>query len=1152
MNIIRFAIENPVKIAVASILTTLFGLLAIFEIPKQLKPDVDPPIVTVATFWPGASAQEVASEIVERQEEKLKNVSGLRKMSSTSVEGSATITLEFDVGVDKDIALRDASEKLRQVSGYPEEVNEPTISATDDDMSRTIAWIMLRGNDDIDISLLKTFVQDKVKPILERAEGIASVDVYGGRDREIQIRVDAHKLAARRLTFRQLESALRSQNANISAGTNRQGKRDYTFRTVGKFTHLKEIEDTVIAYQPGGPVLVRDVATVVDGFKKQYAFVRSKGDYVIAIPARREIGANVLTAMDNLKDKIRIVNEEVLPTVGGNLRLEQVYDETIYITSAIDLVKNNILIGGLLSVGVLLVFLRSASATGIIAVAIPLSVMGTFLVITLLGRSLNVVLLAGLAFAIGMVVDNAIVVLENIFRHRQMGKNRAQAAYDGASEVWGAVLASTLTTIAVFLPVIVMKEEAGQLFGDIAIAISTAVTLSLLVSVLVIPPLASKFLGTGSDKGSRKKVWFVARLFAGAVTLINRSTISRLLVIVGLTGASVYFSWLLTPDTDYLPAGNQNLVFGVLISPPGTAVEEFKKMANIVEEGNLDDPNDGLRPAWEAEVGSIEASRLPDVVMTVGLDREETRIIKPPPIKNFFFVAFGGFCFMGCTSKVDTVVSPLAETMSHAANRIPGVMAFFSQSSIFGRGMGGAASIEIEVRASDREKVLASAKALQRAVRKAGIGRPQADPANFDLGRPEVQIITNRAKAADLGLTVRDVGFIVEACVSGAFVGELKDEGNRIDMAIVVEDMEGATKERIVSVPVFAPSGHVVPLASATTLVSTAAPEQIKRIEEMEAVTISITPPSGTPLQAAMNTVRDDVIKPLRESGAIDKSVITAMAGNADKLTTTQRALIGDFRGTIVGPVWFGWSAGKTIGACALTGVLLILLSWLTLGLRFIVPVAWFVVGGLAIGFLLENPEFGFMLLQSRVALAVLITYLLMAALFESFVYPVVIMFSVPLAAVGGFVALSIAHRVSVQDITTPIQQLDILTMLGFVILLGVVVNNAILVVHQALNNMREHDMPADEAVAESVRTRTRPIFMSATTSIFGMAPLVVVSGAGSELYRGIGSVVVGGLVFSTVFTLLVVPAMFSLVQEFRAKVIAAGQPTAMKTSFNA
>lgn len=1139
MGLIRFAIENPVKMAVGVILIVLFGLLSIFQIPIQLTPDVDRPVITVTTHWAGASPQEIESEIIDRQEDKLKGVTNLYKMTSTAVEGQASIRLEFPVTVNKDIAYRDVSDKLRQVSEYPEEVDEPVMSATDDEMANTIAWLILFSEDGTgqDVAKLKTFVEEQVKPQLERAEGISEVDVFGGLDREIQIEIDPYLLAARELTFRDVEQALRRQNVNISAGTIAQGKREYTYRTVGEYTNTGEIENTVIAYQPGGPVLVRDVATVIDGFKKEYAFVRSKGQFVIAMPARRETGANVITAMESLKERIAVVNREILEPRGLGLELTQVYDETIYIWSAVWLVINNLFAGGLLAIAVLWLFLRSGSATGIIAVSIPISVVGTFLAVTLLGRSLNVIMLAGMAFAVGMVVDNSIVVLENIYRHRSMGKSRLQAALDGAHEVWGAILASTLTTMAVFLPVIFIQEEAGQLFKDIAVAICSAVGLSLVVSVLVIPPLASRFFSASrASRIDADRPWAFAAWVAAMVGRVNRRISTRIAVVSGLTGMAILGSWIIMPAAEYLPAGNQNLVFGMIFSPPGYSVDEFKKMATIVEEGDPKDPWDGVRRAWEVKLGSQEASKLPPVHIPVGRAGTDLRTITPPPINNFFFVAFQGRAFMGCTSQDPGVVKPLEQAMNGAAQRIPGVFTFFSQSSLFRSGRGSTGnSVEVEIRSDDYDAIVPAAVAIQNRLREKQYLFIQPDPPNFDLGRPELQLVPDRAKAADLGLDVRDLGFALEACIDGAFVGEYNDRGTKIDMALTVARMRDAAPSDIARLPIYAPSGHVVPLEAAADLRRTTAPQQINHIEEMKSITLSISPKTGVPLGETMRELEDEVIAPLRAAGAVPAHVITALAGTADKLTQTTRSLVGDFRGTVTQPRIFGLSVVMSLVIVGLVAAILVVAVGLLRGSRTAAGAALALAALGILVFLAINPRLALMVFESRMVLALLITYLLMAALFESFVYPFVIMFSVPAAGIGGFAALQIVHQISLFDVTVPVQQLDVLTMLGFVILIGIVVNNAILLVHQALTYMRRDGLDPRAAIVQSVQTRTRPIFMSAFTSIFGMAPLVIMPGAGSELYRGLGSVVLGGLLVSTLFTLLVVPAMFSLVLDFRA-----------------
>jgi len=1137
VELIRFVIQNPVKVAVGVILLVMFGLLSVLRIPTQLTPDVDRPIITVTTHWTGASPQEIESEIVDRQEEKLKSVSGLWKMTSFSREGEATVQLEFPVGVDKDAALRDVSDKLRQVSEYPEEVDEPTVTAADPHLENIVAWMILRAPPGVRIAKYKTFIEDKVRPQLERAQGITEVPVYGGLDREIQVMVEAARLASRGLTMRDLELALRRQNENVSAGTIAQGKRDFTYRTVGEYTSVTDVEDTVVVYREGGPVFVRDVATVVDGFKKQRNFVRSKGDFVIVMPARRETGANVLTAIKNLKEKIELVNREILGPEGSGFRLDLIYSEATYITSAIHLVFNNIVFGSMLAVAVLMLFLRSGSATGIIAVTIPISVVGTFLMISVLGRSLNVVMLAGMAFAVGMVVDNAIVVLENIYRHRTMGKDRMRAALDGAREVWGAVLASTLTTMAVFIPVITIQEEAGQLFKDIAIAIASAVGLSLLVSVLVIPPLAAKVLGGRQIASKGDRTWFVAKWVSALVAAMTRRTSTRVAVVVGLSGLAVLGSWLLAPNADYLPTGNQNFVMGALLSPPGYAIDEFKKMARIVEDGDPDDPYDGIRAAWETEADSPQADKLPPVQIKLGKGGEKSVTVTPPPIEDFFYVAHGGTSFMGCTSKVETNVAPLVQVLNRAGSRIPGVWAFFNQASLFRSGRTGN-SVDVEVRGDNLDEVVSAAAALQGMIISKGYGYPQPDPPNFALGRPEVQLVPNRTKAADVGLDVPDVGFIVRACVDGAFIGEYNDRGDKIDMAIKVAGMDDASIRDVGNVPIYTPSGHVIPIASVVDFEQTSALQQINHIEEMGAVTLSVTPKAGVPLEATIDELQNEIIAPLRRAGAVPSSVFTSLAGTADKLTQTKRALIGEFAGTVTWPRFLDmpvrWSLLILVGAIAV----IILICGLFLGPRTATKVGLVVTALFVIVFMGMNIELAQMLFQSRAVLALVITYLLMAALFESFAYPFVIMFSVPLAAVGGFAALRIVHQVSLWDVTSPIQQLDVLTMLGFVILIGIVVNNAILIVHQALQYMRIDGQASNEAVVASVRTRTRPIVMSAMTSVFGMSPLVLMTGAGSELYRGIGSVVVGGLIFSTVFTLFVVPAVFSLFLDLRAWVV--------------
>ena len=1108
MNLIRLCLNRPVGVSVGVLLVVLFGALSLRVIPVQLTPDVDVPIITVETRWRGATPQEIEREIVERQEEMLRSVKGLRKMTSTSSDNQGTIELEFYPDSDKDVALRDASDKLRQVTGYPLEVDEPTVQAADASIDSPIAWLTLYSGfeDSNDIRRYRDFAEDFIKPYLDRVPGVARVDVYGGQEREVRVSVRAGELAARGLTLTQVRDALRRQNANVSAGARTQGKRDFTVRTVGQYESVDEVYDTVVAYTPGGPVYIRDVAEVELGYAKPTTFVRSKGQFVLGFPVRREVGANVITVMQGVREAVERVNTEVLAARGMRLELTKVYDETVYIHQSIAMVQTNIVYGGALAIVVLMLFLRNWRATLVVALSIPVAVIGTFVAVVAMGRSLNVISLAGLAFAVGMVVDAAVVVLENIYRHRQMGKDTRVAAYDGTVEVWGAVLASTLTTMAVFIPVIFVREEAGQLFRDISVATATSVGLSLIVSVTVIPPLAARLLRAAGVPGRsdatspgraaarlrdhEAETGRFAGFVAGLVDRINGSALLRPLVIVALAGGSLGLTRFLIPPATYLPQGNRNLVFGFLITPPGYSLEEFERMGYAIEKQ--------IAPYWKVESGSPEQAELDaawvrDVrpriergeiyelhdpkLTALQRDRLTREWLTPPPlIENFFFVSFNGGCFMGASSRDPARVKPLTNLFKTAGQSIPGVFPIFLQTSLFR--FGGGNNAEVQIRGDDLDKVVAAAGAMFGRLAQSPLGRPQAAPSNFNLGRPELRIVPDRERAADLGLSVTDVGLVVEACVDGAYVGDYRIEGgDTIDITLYILGQQGRPTGEIAQVPMYSPAGSIVPLSSVATLTDTDAQEQINHVERQRAVTLTVNAAETMALETVIEHIHE-IESELRQVGAIDPAVLVSLTGNADKLSAARATMVG---------TWEGWSLASLLNIAG-----------------------------------------------SRFFLSVLIVYLLMAALFESWLYPFVIMFSVPLAVFGGFLGLSVAHYGTLLTTDQPVQQLDVLTFLGFVILVGVVVNNAILLVHQSLVHTREMNMPPREAIREAVRVRVRPVFMTSLTTFFGQLPLALLPGAGSELYRGLASVMLGGLLVATIGTLVLVPAVLSVLMDLR------------------
>jgi hydrophobic/amphiphilic exporter-1 (mainly G- bacteria), HAE1 family len=1042
MKLVDTAVHRPVSVIVGVLLIALFGLIALYRIPVQLIPDVDRPVVTINTRWSGASPEEVEQEIVQRQEEMLKAVEGLEKLTSESFDSRGQVVLEFRVGLDPDAMLLKVSNKLDQVTGYPLDADKPVLTSGSGGNTNAITWLILEplpGNEDVDIETYRDFVEDLVKSGLERVPGVAQSNVYGGFERELQVIVDPVAMAARAITVDQLAAAIVAENTNVSGGSFDEGKRRYIVRTVGQYTAPEQIEAVVIRDGPDGRIRVADVARAELGYKRPSVTVRQRGKQAIAVNAARETGANVLEVMDGIRAAVAEFNDGPLRREG--LVLRQVYDETEYINSSIDLVRSNIVIGGALATLVLLVFLRSASSVLIIILSIPISIVGTFLVMSLVGRNINVISLAGMAFAVGMVVDNAIVSLENIYRHRQMGKDRVRAAFDGATEVWGAMLASTLTTIAIFLPIVFIEDEAGQLFRDIAIAVSSSVALSLVVALTVIPMMSARLMRNrvqprGGDEGGNILDRFgsrISRAISDSVYHISGSTALRVSVVVVLIGGSVLSAWSLLPKAEYLPTGNRNLIFGILLPPPGYNLDELVEVGQQIE--------DVLRPRWEAVAGSPEAEAM-----------------EGPLVPHMFYVAFGRSAFMGARADDPSRVKEVIPIIQQPLFAIPGMIAIVRQSGLF-QGGGGGRAINMEISGPDLGQLLSLGGRIFGQV-KAVLPEAQARPIpSLDLGNPEVRVVPDRLRAANVGLTAREIGRSVNVLMDGALIDGYQFEGEEIDITLKGEDDWFRTQD-IGQLPMYTATGATVPLHSVADVVVTSGPEQINHIERNRAITIQIVPPETTPLETALEKIQTQIVEPLRASGELAAPYDLRLAGTADDLAKTQKSLQWNF------------------------------------------------------------------------LLALLITYLLMASLYESFLFPFVIMLSVPPATAGGILGLAAVNWL------IGYQALDILTMLGFVILIGVVVNAAILIVHQTLNVMREEEgIDPREAIRRAVESRVRPIFMSTITSAFGMLPLVLFPGAGSELYRGLGSVVIGGLLVSTVFTLFLVPTFLSLAMEAQTRI---------------
>jgi len=1022
MNLIQLSIRQPVSTFSGVILVVLFGLIGLSRLPVQLTPDVEAPTVTVNTNWFGSSPYEIEKEIVERQEEVLKSIMGLQKMESSSYNGSSEIRLTFKVGADLESAMTRVANKLNEVKRYPDNADRPVISGTGGE-SAPIIWMMLKMREgDLDrIKTYRTFFENEVRHTLERVPGVGSLFVFGGTEKRLEVVVDPLQLASRELTLSTVIERLNSANTNISAGLLGVGKRNYRVRTISEFQSVREPGEVLLKDDGVHRVYLSDVATTRLGYYPNAAPTMHNGAPMIVVAIRKEAGANVLELTERARTAVKKLNEGILKDNG--VYIDWVHDQTPYINTAISTVKTNLMLGGLLAIGVLLLFLRSISATITVAIAIPISVIGTFLFMYFFGRNINVVSLAGISFAVGMLVDNAIVVLENIDRHRHMGKDAFQASYDGAREVWGAVLASTVTTVAVFLPVIFIEEEAGQLFRDIAIAISFSIMLSLLVSISVIPAVTRLFYGLSSKKAKPSKPPGegnpVVRLLMTCSHLTLRNTFTRIGTVALFVIASVIAVQSLLPKAEYLPQGNRNLIMNILIPPPGYSDEKRAEMGRYI--------TNELRPYLEEDYKD-------------GV----------PQIQNLFYVGSERFTLFGGTSKHVTEARDMMPAFSRVMNSIPGVFGVSIQRGIFESGIGKGRTIDVNVSGEEYGTIVGAARVLYGSISQAIPGAQIRPVPSLEIGYPEANLIPDRARVLANGLSEQSLGIYLDVLMDGRKIGEYKPEGTKLmDLVLTSGEERIKAPEDLLSGLIATPFGEVVRADDLVHLEYTQGMTQVDHLERKRNVRLEVTPPESFALQQALEIIDEELVPKLQSAGQLT-GVDVHVGGNADKLTETRLALQWNF------------------------------------------------------------------------LLAIVITYLLLSALFSNYLYPLIILFSVPMAAAGGFIGLELVNR-----FIAP-QPFDILVMLGFIILVGTVVNNAILIVHQALNNVRYEGLQSLDAISHSVRTRIRPIFMSATTSLFGLLPLVLSTGSGSELYRGLGSVILGGLALSTILTLFVVPALLA------------------------
>jgi len=837
-----------------------------------------------------------------------------------------------------------------------------------------------------------------------------------------------------------VRNAIRARNRYVSGGDLDSGKRRYLLRTIGRFEHVEELNDLVIAERDGVFVRLRDLGHAELGYAEVRSFSYAAGKPQLSFAINRQVGSNVIEIKQAMLATVAELNAGILQEKGLTLILSS--DDVVYVQDAVKVVQRNLAIGAGLAVIVLFLFLRSSSGTLIGAMGIPICTVAAFLGLLMTGRTINVISLSGVAFAIGMTLDNNIVVAENIYRHLSLGKSRFDAALKGVREVWPAVLASTLTTVCVFLPIIFIREEAGQLYSDIAIAISAAILMSMLVAITLVPAASSRFLSVRPqttrspgrlDRLGKTVAGWILSLVHWLVAGFARS----LSVIVAVLLATASILYFLTPKTEYLPEGEEAKVFTMMFAPPGYNINIMKENYQAVERdfsplvGATPKPlsDDQPIPAIDFSVGFVSASRV--------------------------------FAVRGVADRYQT--DDFLAVASERAEALPGLRTFSSKGSIFSGNFGGTRSINIDISGPDLKALFdAGLKVFLKSRQVFENPRVRSNPSNLTLGQPLLEVRPDWERAAELGIETQDLGYMLWAYSDGAYVDEFFLDDDEIDIFLYSTAGNIEQPQDIESLLLYSPNGGVVPLSALARLEETVNTETIRRVDGDRTITLSVIPPANVPLETGVERVMEEIVVGMKASGELPPDIRLDISGASDQLTATRDALASNF------------------------------------------------------------------------LVAVVIAYLLMAAVFSHWGYPLLIMASLPVGISGGIVGLSVLNLIGANldkiGLYAFTQPFDMITMLGFLVLIGTVVNNPILIVELTATHLKNHGMNVTDAITEAVRIRLRPILMSTITTVAGLSPLVFNPGAGTELYCGLGAIVLFGLLFSMIVTLTFMPALLAVV----------------------
>lgn len=1013
MKLSDVSIRRPVFATVMSLTILIFGIISFTRLPVREYPDIDPPIVSISTFYRGASPSVIETEITDIIEEQLSTLEGIKTITSSSREQGSVITVEFELSRNVEEAANDVRDRISRISGrLPEEAEDPIVAKVDVN-AQPIIWLALSSDRHTPLELSE--VADVVlKEHLQRLPGVGTVFIGAERRYAMRVWLDPQRMAAHGLTTRDVETAIRLGNAEIPGGRVEGEGREFSVRTRGDLATPEEFSAIIVKQTQNDVVHLGDIAQVEIGPEDDRSVARYNGKTAVGLGIIKQQQASTIEVSDEVNAALSHLRES-LPE---GMRLDLAFDSSIFIKDSIHQVAETIIIAICLVILSVFVFLKSIRATFIPTIAIPISIIGGFAVMYFFGFTINILTLLSMVLAIGLVVDDAIVMLENIYRHMEMGKSKLQAAFDGAKQIGFAIVATTIALVAVFIPVAFLTGNVGRLFNEFGITLAFTVVISAFVALTLTPMISSKILkplhGLSNTWATRSFDTFFEWLDSTYHKTLQWVVHHRIFVVASALLLMIVSIWIfLMLPSELVPIEDRGVAFGVVIAPEGSTLEYTDRYMKELENILLKLPE---REALFTAIG-------------LGFGG-------PGRVTNGFVVFR-----LKDRSERDRSQQEIVQSLFPRVFSIPGVLAFLVNPPSLG-GRFSSSPVEYVLQADTYEELreatgIMMSKASQ-------LGYLLNLDSDLRLNKPQLDITIDRERAAQLGVSVTDIGSTLETMLGGRVVTEFKRASKQYDVILQLKPSQRSTPD-IIDEIYLRGNGGLIQLANVVKVRETVAPKELNHFNRIRSATITANLPPGVSLGTALDDL-DKIAKNDLSSG-----ISTDLAGQS---------------------LEFRESSSK---------------------------------------------------LYFMFILAVVFIYLVLAALFESFVHPMTILLSVPLAVVGALVSLFIFG-----------QSLNIYSQIGLIMLVGLVTKNSILIVEYA-NQLRGEGKDIFEAVVEASRIRLRPILMTSFATIFGVLPIALGIGAGGESRMPLGISVVGGMVFSTFLTLIVVPVVYTYLARFTA-----------------